>query len=244
MLQRSNECLTMSNWAAGRNLDAVLADLRTAAEVLVRTKLPGELPPVRPQSCSAEEIRLREKQLGREIPAPIKKLYSVVDGIQWHSEPIQSGITTILRALSVAQWVDPEDECELIDLDNGAEIWKRDDYFRFAQTTWGCSIVYCENPPGHVPGSIILLDALAANKISCPFNDGYYTPIVFLADSLQEWLARWMACGFEEYGQAVVPAWELSQDVGRAILEDHIRLNPTVVWAKEELSKFGEAGSK
>ena len=53
-----------------------------------------------------------------------------------------------------------------------------------------------------------------------------------------------MACGFEEYGQVRVPAWELSQDVGRAFLEDHIRLNPTVVWAKVELSKFGEAGSK
>lgn len=234
----------MSNWAAGRNLDAVLADLRAAAEELVRTKPPGELPPVRPQSCSAEEIHLREKQLGRAIPAPIKKLYSTVDGIDWHFEPIQSGVTTFLHALSVAQWVDPEDEYELIELENGAEIWKRDDYFRIAQSTWGDSIVYCENPPGHVPGSMLLLDAQRNNRLPCSFNSGQCTPIVVLADSLQEWLARWMVCGFEEYGQGWVPAWELSQDVGRAFLEDHIRLNPTVVWAREELLKFGDAGSQ
>lgn len=170
----------MSAWR-GRELDDVLAELKLKATDHMRSKPPGLLPVLRPEGNSEDEIAEHEKRLGRPIPEPIRKLYSAVDGIDHTDEELhsKSGMTFLL-SLAASHWVDPDDHSILYE----EPSWKRDDYFSIGKSLYEDMVVFCEHPPGHHPGSIVMIDDQCANQLITEDDPKKYTPIVFLADNL------------------------------------------------------------
>lgn len=218
----------------GRPLDQTLTVLRSALTELWKRKPPGVLLPAVLQGASAEEIEVHEKVIGRPIPDPVHRLYQTVGGIQHYGkEQIQTG-PTFLRMLQGANWLDPSDHCELLDLPSR---WARTDYFAFAQSVAGDTIVHCENPPRGEKGSVILLDHECSNQVMADWQPRWYTPIVYLADSLSDWLSRWVYCGFDEL--AVSFRNDLPSEIERLYLLDHLRLNPGLEWAEKRLRVLG-----
>jgi hypothetical protein len=52
--------------------------------------------------------------------------------------------------------------------------------------------------------------------------------IVVLADSLAQWIARWAACGLQEYGYGSGPPGVLTPALLDMVQADHVRLNPGI----------------
>jgi len=213
-------------------LEQTLTALTAALVNLWEHKPAGSLLPAIPGGRGDEEIDARERAIGRPIPQDIRQLYRAVDGIEWHGEPILTG-GTFLIMLDGAGWLDPDDHSELIDLPTQ---WKRTDYFHFAQSVAGDCIVCCERPPRGKPGSVILIDHECANRAMADWRPRWYTPIVYLADSLSDWLARWVCLGFDDL--AVSSRQDHTPELERVYLLDHLRLNPGLEWAEKRLKEL------
>lgn len=226
----------MASWH-GAELGSILVCLQQEAPRLADEHAPSGFPPFFVGGSTEEEVRAAEAEHGRPVPGPVRQLNRAIRGLtpdDWCRKARDSA--TLIKSLAVTYWPHP------LDVDDADERWNRNDYFVFAQTTDGDEIVYCEHPPEHRPGSIILLDHDRCNMIPAESDLDCVTQVVFLADSLAEWLARWMACGFIE--PATTGEEELvPRDVYIDFLADHIRLNPRVVWARERLSELTQSGS-
>ena len=97
-------------------------------------------------------------------------------------------------------------------------------------------ILYCDNPPWSPQGIIVMVDPNCSNGIPSRTSPDLSTHIVILTDNFLEWIARWIACGLNEFAHSYND--DDYPSVQRDYLEDHIRLNPAVKWTKEKLEKL------
>jgi hypothetical protein len=222
----------MASWH-GADLSDILSQMRVDAERLAVEFAAPQYPPFFPGRTSEQALRAAEKDHGRSIPDPVRQLYGTIHGLTFDDWKLRERATrNLIVAISETYWPHP------LDVDDCDERWNRDDYFVFAQTTWGDEIVYCERPHERPPGSIIMLDHEKVNNNPSESYPEWLTQVVFLADSLAEWLARWRACGYVELAMTGQND-RVAPDILKDFLEDHIRLNPRVVWAREKLKQLG-----
>ncbi len=221
----------MSNWR-GRDLDEVLDELVQRASAFIDANTSGGLPPLRLEGNSERDLAAHENRIRRNMPEPVRRLYERADGVIGYSRDRHRMTGSFLKSLVETNWVDCDNYVDLEDLDKD---WKRDDYFEFSQSIWADPIFYCENPPGHPPGSIIIVDRQLANRVKSPTMPGQRTPIVFIADSLSDWLARWMALGFQEITSYLGDLKNMAPALRREFLLEHQRLNPSIDWIQERL---------
>lgn len=219
----------MASWH-GADLRGVLEDLRREAKRLEKEWPAEGFPPFFPGAHSNQELDDAQAKCGQEIPPPVRALLRSVRGISsdaWSGSNCQKSLFLIQSPHSES-WSCPGD------FEDPDPRWEGVRHFCFAQSVFGDSIVYCWNPPDRTPGSIILEDHEMSNLMPSAIDD-LCTPTVFLADNLAEWLARWMACGYFEYALFHGGSWDVSSEVEKDVLEDHLRLNPRVEWVRPRL---------
>ncbi len=217
-------------------LEDAIQDLVKDAPLIAAACDSDQLPPFKSEKNTEQVLEDHEIRLGRPIPTPVREVFLKLTGVSSELRWMRTLTSTILQTVADSDWVDIYNE---FDVENSDSPWIRDDYYNFAQTTDGVGITYCASPPNLRPGSIIMFDSECDNELLDLYSkEDCYTPIVILADSLAEWLVRWKACGYEELAFPGI-AKEGPPAVLRDFLEDHIRLNPTVVWAKEQLAELG-----
>ncbi len=220
----------------GVNLESAIESLVKDAPLIAAACDDDQLPPFKSEKNTEQVIEDHGIRLGRPIPSPVREVFLKLTGLSSGEIRGTHTLTSIfLKSVSDSDWVDPYNESGVESLD---PAWIRDDYYIFAQTRYGDNIAHCTCPPNLRPGSIILFDSECSNELPNLYStEDCWTPIVILADSLAEWLARWKACGYEELAFPGI-AKEGPPAVLRDFLEDHIRLNPAVVWAKEQLAEL------
>ena len=226
----------MTPWENHIDLEDVLNHIAVIGREKMAGREPGMLPSLQPRGNTVEEIDEHAKRIGRPIPEEIRQLYSVVDGIIPSPDPVQTD--TFLLALEESQWVDPDKNFEFEQIEACDPEWADVDFYGFAATRAGDWIVWCDEGATDQPGTVVLLDHECANDIPSPVDPREPTPIVILGNTLSQWLRRWCDCGFEEHSIYWARYWEGSKELLRNYLEDHIRLNPGVKWAKEHLARL------
>ncbi len=246
LLSRSD---AVTKWEQPIELDEVLRLLKSDAEAMAARGKASV--PILPDGHTEEEIDAREsafteprgsisrlgipefdadidrRQLDRPIPAPIRRLYRTVGGTEGHYNDIR------LLTLSSCDWADTDDLAVLFRVREGSTHpgWRTADFFRIADSVhMGDMIAYCCDPPRGRPGAIVLVEE--------QFRNHFCDPVVVLGDSLAQWLDRWRSCGYQEFACYPGGAWDISAELERSYLEDHLRLNPDGSWARERLASL------
>jgi hypothetical protein len=199
-------------WTQVSSLDEALAQLVAAA-----ARLPADTLPFRLGGETPAAIEKRSKALARPIPEPICQLYGAIRGFKGF--PNTGDKSVFLWDLSEVGWVNTAEELEVDDSPH--EIWQRSHYLAFGQSEFGDTLAYVVDPPIGTPGSIVMLD----HEAQGPFCDAQPPTVVFYADSLAQWLARWTAQQFEEYGFIAGMIAELPAPLSTQMKADHLRLN-------------------
>lgn len=226
----------MTPWENDFDLEDVLKHIAIVGREKMVGREPGILPSLKPRGNTVDEIDEHARRLGRPIPDEIRQLYSMVDGIHTTGDPVQTD--TFLVALEESRWLDPDEEVELTHLDTVEPGWVDVGFYAFAGTLPGDWIVWCDEGAGDKSGTVVLLDHEWESDIPSPVDARRSTPIVIVGNTLSQWLRRWCDCGFEEHSIYCARYWEGSKELLRNYLEDHIRLNPRVKWAKEDLAQL------
>ena len=224
-------------WDQPRDLDEVLVELRRLAVTGVKMRLGEGLPPLTACGSTIDEIDEQERRLGRPIPEDIRKLYAMVGGVSFEGGDRYPPQTGHLLPLHEIEWAGDE-YLTSFELFVGRELrWKRAEYFVFARYKEWDFITYCTSPARGRPGAIVLLEDDYANEIPSEASSGdRLFPIVLLGDALANWLARWIACGLEEWvGFRPI---ELPRELETKVLRDHLRLNPTVPGVSDRLAEL------
>lgn len=199
-------------WTQVTSLDQALTQLVSTAK-----RLPADSLPFRLGGDTPAAIEKRSQALERPIPEPICKMYEVIRGFKGF--PASGEKSVFLWDLSEVRWVDPSEELEVDDSPH--ERWQRSHYLAFGQSEFGDTLAYVVDPPVGTPGSIVMLD----HEAQGPWCDAQPPTIVFYADSLAQWLARWTAQQFEEYGFISGMIAELPAPLNSQMKADHQRLN-------------------
>lgn len=212
----------------GVTLDEALTELLAALEQRIRDD--GPLP-CAPPGRSREEIRAREAELGREIPADVMQLYETVDGFRVTDADFW------IWPLERIHWLDYEGtDCNdsiLKFLHKSNSGWKDAEYFAFGQGIFGDQLTFCVNPPRSDDSLVAVLDYEEQGPDDNPEQPGV---IVVLADTLAEWIARFVVFDLVEYGYHTGGVDELQPDKRLAFISDHLRLNPGARWLEERLA--------
>ena len=199
-------------WAQITSLDQALEQL-----VLAARQLPADSLPFRLGGDTPAAIEKRSQALERPIPEPICRMYEVIRGFKGF--PSTGDKSVFLWDLSEVRWVDPAEE---LYVEGGPhERWQHSHYLAFGQSEFGDTLTYVVDPPIGTPGSVVMLD----HEVQGPDCEAQPPNIVFYADSLAQWLARWTAQQFEEFGflAGVIP--ELPDPLSSQLKADHMRLN-------------------
>lgn len=199
-------------WTQVSSLDEALAQLVAAAE-----RLPADTLPFRLGGDTPAAIEKRSKALPRPIPEPICQLYGAIRGFKGFPSGVEKSV--FLWDLSEVRWVDTVQELEVEE--GPHELWQRSHFLAFGQSEFGDTLTYVVDPPIGSPGSIVMLD----HEAQGPWCDAQPPTVVFYADSLAQWLARWTAQGFEEYGFISGMIAELPAPLNSQLKADHQRLN-------------------
>jgi hypothetical protein len=221
---------TMASWNDS-DLEDVLAQLQSKAFEL-RSAAGMRPTPVTTPGSSEQDIYDHGTRLDQSIPEQIRKLYHEIGGMVPCPDPTLPSV--FVTSLEASEWLDPTDHFELVGMQ---QEWTTGQFYQFAQTIDGDCILYCTAQPDRTPGSIILLDHECSNQLPDPRNPTLLTPIVYLADTLAEWLARWMACDFSEYAAFRGDISKCGPELRREFLLDHLRLNPGAKWATDMLAE-------
>lgn len=212
----------MSEWTTVTDLDAAFDQLVTAGRRCRATL--GEAPFTLSGSSESQIVR-HAATLSRPMPPELVRLYERVGGCTFATAPIDD-CNVFLLPLEETRWiVNSEDALLKWHLPAGYPEWFGARYFEFGRGIFGDMLVYCADPPGRTPGSIIMIDHDFRGPENCAQQPEI---IVFLADSLSQWIARWVTCGLEEYGYASGSPTELPPDLRAMLQADHVRLNPGV----------------
>jgi hypothetical protein len=211
----------MADWRSIRDLDSALDRLIKAAPR--RQREYGGLP-FSMQGSTREQIARHSAALAREIPDEIAKLYQRIGGSSFELTPIDD-CHVFLWPLQETRWIDnANDSLIKWSLERGYPDWYAAHFFLFGQGIHGDMLVYCPDPPHRTPGSILILD----HEYRGPQrNEQQPELVVFLADSLAQWIARWTECGFEEYACSGGTD-RLPPKLARRVCDDHARLNPGI----------------
>lgn len=199
-------------WTQVSSLDEALAQLVAAAE-----RLPADTLPFRLGGDTPAAIEKRSKALERPIPEPICQMYGAIRGFKGFPSGVEKSV--FLWDLSEVRWVDTAQELEVEE--GPHELWQRSHLLAFGQSEFGDTLTYVVDPPIGSPGSIVMLD----HEAQGPWCDAQPPTVVFYADSLAQWLARWTAQGFEEYGFISGMIAELPAPLNSQMKADHQRLN-------------------
>jgi hypothetical protein len=199
-------------WTQVSSLDEALAQLVAAAE-----RLPEDTLPFRLGGDTPAAIDKRSKALARPIPEPICQMYGAIRGFKGF--PSTGDKSVFLWDLSEVYWVDTAKD---LHVESGPhERWNRSHYLAFGQSEFGDTLTYVVDPPIGSPGSIVMLD----HEVQGPDCDAQPPNVVFYADSLAQWLARWTAQGFEEFGFLHGVIADLPEPLRAQMKADHLRLN-------------------
>lgn len=150
-------------------------------------------------------------------------MYLSLDGIP--SDQSHDHYCLHLQPLEKLHWVGLDDETVGYYLQEEYPAWYSSSYFAFGCTVSGDKLTYCLNPPGRQPGSIVMLDHGEAGPAGNPDQPGV---IVFHGESLAQWLKRWIALDFYEYGYMTGEAGRLPDEQRKALFATHTRLNPGI----------------
>lgn len=210
-------------WPRGTSIDEALAYVAERADAIVAARGPDALPFRRPGNDAAA-VETHAAQLDRDLPAEVTAMLQAVRGLESVAQVDACGRHVWPAELHEVQWIDPNDQMALEWLEGEHAVWQRCGYLRIAHGMFGDEIAWCADPPhGRPPGSIVTLDHEGLGPDDDPLLP---CTIVVLADSLADWLVRWTALEFEEYGYLLGAVEKLSEEERRAFLEDHRRLNP------------------
>ena len=215
----------------GANLYDALADLQWKIEELGEDDPRLPCLPVR---RTPDAIAAREAEIGREIPAELKELFSVVDGdYQYYTASV------CLWPLGWIRWLDFEGEDRDVPvlswLHEMDDPWSQADYFMFGQTAMGDGLTYCLNSPRQNEGMVVILDSAEQGPDNNPDQPGV---INVVADCLADWIARLIAFDLDEPAFAMGGIDGLPEGPRLAFVTDHLRLNPGDSYLIEKLASL------
>lgn len=212
----------MRDWTTIHDLDLALDQLVEAGRNLEQTY--GGLP-FSFHGASRDDIARHGATLTQGIPPELARLYERIGGSGLGTNPIDD-CHVFLLPLEETRWIENDKDSMLKwFLEKAWPEWFIAHFFEFGRGVYGDMLVYCPDPPGRTPGSIILFDHEGQGP---GHSEQQPEIIVFLADSLAQWIGRWIACGLEEYGYVGATS-RLPPETHRMLRDDHKRLNPGIV---------------
>jgi len=219
----------MFDWERNAPLKTVLARLFETAHSLAQRECADRLP-LAPGGCEWDRVDAHQQQLTDPLPLEIRALYGWVDGVYGHHG--YELRTVYLLPLDETRWVSMEDEAFDDFVERRQPAWCGRRYFQFAEGVFGDAIVYCVDPPTGPRGSIAVLDHDQFGPAGRAEQPG---TVVFLGQSLSEWLSRWIAYDLVEHAYDWAHVDRLPAAQQAVFYRDHLRLNPGVRWAEQQL---------
>lgn len=203
-------------WNRTSNLDVAIEMLVAAAGRCPATDdftLPFQL-----GGHSETDLKKQESRSSKAIPIEIRKLFGTIQGIPF---PQTMRPCLFVLELSETGWIDNAAEPEIAWLKDEWPDWYSKRYFEFGRGIFGDRVAFCEGGQGQI--------VLLGHEGLGPDDSALQPPtITILADNLSEWLCRWIAFDFEEYGYIPGEIPNLPADLGAEFLADHRRLNPGI----------------
>src|SRR5262249_7973631 len=140
-----------------------------------------------------DEVTARDAEIPGGIPTELQQLYAEFDGFRF------SDTNPFFYPLESIKWVDrklPETDVLFRHRREIGSAWSDAQYFIFGQTCTGDELTYCMNSPRGKDGLIVTLDHEQQGPANDPEQPCF---LVVVAESLAEWLERWMEFDLIEY---------------------------------------------
>ena len=219
----------MLDWTRGETIESVLKRIPAAWHAYADSD--EDAVPFRLRDASAPDIGQIPSAIQPPIPADVASMHRVIVGRSFH-EPADATPPVFLYRMQDIHWCDPASDLDVGDMRNTHPDWYDARYLAIGRGIFGDTLAWCENAPGRSTGSIVLVDHEGGGPARDPNQP---QGIIVLADSLADWLSRWMAFDFVEYAYVSGELKVLPPQQQRAFLIDHLRLNPNLAWASRRL---------
>lgn len=191
----------METWSAAGAGGVHDAARLEAAIAVLRRRAPGT-------GLPEAELAARERELGRAIPWPARRLLAAVSKQGWEAF-VDSILLLQPQECEFTESLDTEDE------HGGIGVTANGPFFMFASGVYGDGIVL------DAGGRVLLADHEDKLKV--------------IGESLAAWIERLVAFDGFEYAYVTGGLPEVSSERRRNFLIDHLRLNPDSEWAARGL---------